>query len=427
MNRRRIGIAAGLVAAAGVTYVVATRKLRRACPTALAWWLASPLVDLVAGTRETLGWIGARPGERVLEVGPGPGRLLLPTARRILPGGVAVGLDLQPGMARRLAAHARQENAANLAVVVGDAAALPFAPASFDVVYLSTVLGEIHDRAAALAECRRVVRPGGRLSVTEILPDPHYQNQEAVRRLAESAGFRSLALHGGRRRFTANFARADDGDPPPATAPAVDEALSETERARRFYDRFAGQYDRSVALDERLLFGDGRRWVCAQARGDVLEVAVGTGLNLPYYPPDARLTGVELSPAMLALARGRAAALGRDADLRLGDAQALDFPDESFDTVVAMLALSTIPDSRRAVAEAWRVLRPGGRLLLLDHVRSPNRAVRAVQRALDPLSVSRYAHHLLRDPLDDILATGFTVERLERAKLGLVERLVARK
>src|SRR5579884_1902911 len=129
-------------------------------------------------------------------------------------------------------------------------------------------------------------------------------------------------------------------------------ARDETERTRRLYDRTASRYDRGIGLTERLLFGDGRRWVCAQARGDVLEVAVGTGRNLPYYPPDARLTGVELSPAMLALARDRAAALGRDADLRLGDAQALDFPDASFDTIVATLALCTIPDSRRAVAEA---------------------------------------------------------------------------
>ncbi|HEX5504353.1 MAG TPA: methyltransferase domain-containing protein [Thermomicrobiales bacterium] len=207
MTARRVGIAAGVLAAAGAIYVVASRRLRQACPTALAWWLASPLVDLVAGTRETLEWIGLRPGERVLEVGPGPGRLLLPAARRVLPGGTAVGVDIQPGMARRLAARAAREQVANLAAVVGDAAALPFAPGSFDVVYLCTVLGEIHRREAALAECHRVLRPGGRLAVTEILPDPHYQDQDAVQRLAEDAGFRPLATHGGRRRFTANFAR----------------------------------------------------------------------------------------------------------------------------------------------------------------------------------------------------------------------------
>src|SRR5204863_7331930 len=105
-----------------------------------------------------------------------------------------------------------------------------------------------------------------------------------------------------------------------------------------------------------------------RAVGEVLEVAVGTGRNLPFYPDGTRLTGVDWSPAMLAIARQRAAALGREADLRQGDAQALDFPDESFDTVLCALGLCALPDDRRAVTEMARVLRPGGRLLLVDHV-----------------------------------------------------------
>ncbi len=123
---------------------------------------------------------------------------------------------------------------------------------------------------------------------------------------------------------------------------------------RRRYDAVAGRYDRLIGVAERLLFGDGRRWVCAQARGEVLEIAVGTGRKLPCYPPGVRLTGIELGPAMLAIARRRAA------DLREGDAQALDFPDGRFDTVACTLGLCTIPDDRQAVAEAARVLRPGG-------------------------------------------------------------------
>src|SRR5919198_1284887 len=84
--------------------------------------------------------------------------------------------------------------------------------------------------------------------------------------------------------------------------------------------------DREMRVFERLLFGGGREWVCAQAAGEVLEIAVGTGRNLPYYRGSVRLTGIELSPAMLEIARERARELGRDADLRVGDAQALDFP-----------------------------------------------------------------------------------------------------
>ncbi len=202
---------------------------------------------------------------------------------------------------------------------------------------------------------------------------------------------------------------------------------SETARVRRRYDAVAARYDRFIRIAETLLFGDGRRWICAQARGEVLEFAVGTGRNLPYYPADVRLTGIELSPAMLAIARRRAAALGRPVVLRVGDAQALDFPDGRFDTVVCTLALCTIPDDRRAVAEAVRVLRPGGRFLALEHVRSPIRPVRAVQRVLDPLAVRCEADHLLREPLEHVRAEGLIIERLERRKWGIVERLVARK
>jgi ubiquinone/menaquinone biosynthesis C-methylase UbiE len=146
-----------------------------------------------------------------------------------------------------------------------------------------------------------------------------------------------------------------------------------TQRLRRYWDRHARKYDKQMAFWERRLFGDGRQWVCAQASGEVLEVAIGTGRNLPYYPPGIRLTGIEFSPQMLQLARRQAEQLGRDVDVRLGDAQALDFPDASFDTVVCTLSLCAIHDERRAIAEMWRVLRPGGRLLLLDHVAGASR------------------------------------------------------
>jgi SAM-dependent methyltransferase len=104
------------------------------------------------------------------------------------------------------------------------------------------------------------------------------------------------------------------------------------QRLRRYWDKHARTYDKQMAFWERRLFGNGRQWVCAQATGDVLEVAIGTGRNLPYYPEGIRLTGIEFSPAMLELARRHADQLGRKVDLRLGDAQALDLPDASFDT-----------------------------------------------------------------------------------------------
>lgn len=145
----------------------------------------------------------------------------------------------------------------------------------------------------------------------------------------------------------------------------------ETERVLRVYEKEAHKYDRQMRFFDRLLFAGDREWVCGQAAGEVLEIAVGTGRNLPHYRDDVRFTGVELSPAMLEIAQARARELGREVELRVGNAQALDFPDDSFDTVVCTLALCTIPDDRAAVAEVRRVLRPGGRFLLLEHVRSP--------------------------------------------------------
>jgi ubiquinone/menaquinone biosynthesis C-methylase UbiE len=203
--------------------------------------------------------------------------------------------------------------------------------------------------------------------------------------------------------------------------------VKETERVRKLQDKEAPRYDRQISFFERVLFGGGREWVCSKAEGEVLELAAGTARNLPFYPAGIKLTAVELSPEMLAIGRERAERLSHKADLRQGDVQDLDFPDERFDTVVCTLGLCTIPDPRRAVAEACRVLRPGGRLLLLEHVRSPSTPVRAVQRMLDPLAVRFEGDHLTREPLEYLEAEGFEVERLERSKWGIVERVVARK
>ena len=94
---------------------------------------------------------------------------------------------------------------------------------------------------------------------------------------------------------------------------------TETERVRRILDREAPKYDRQMGFFDRVLFSGGREWACAEARGEVLELAIGTARNLPYYADDVRLTGVELSPAMLAIARRRSGARLRRSELRHGD------------------------------------------------------------------------------------------------------------
>lgn len=185
----------------------ASRRYSLPCPTWLAGSLTSPWMDRLAGTQATLDRMGLRPGQRVLELGPGPGRLLIPAAKRVLPEGEVVGLDIQPGMLEKLKRRAAQAGVSNLATLVGDAAQPHFSPESFDLVYLCTVLGEIPDREAALRQAYAALKPGGQLSITEIFPDPHYQSQATVQRLAESAGFRLAELHGPWYFFTANFVK----------------------------------------------------------------------------------------------------------------------------------------------------------------------------------------------------------------------------
>ncbi len=208
-------------------------------------------------------------------------------------------------------------------------------------------------------------------------------------------------------------------------AMTTDEARRE--RWRRYWDKHSASYDKQMRFFDRVLFGDSRAWVCSQAAGDTLEVGIGTGLNLPLYPAAATLTGIDISPAMLKIAAERARQLGREADLREADAGALPFGEASFDAVVCTFSLCAIPCHQRAVGEMHRVLRPGGLLLLADHIAGSSRSVRAIQRLLETVTVPTGGEHFLRRPLDQVRAEGFAIERRERFKLGIVERIAARK
>lgn len=189
----------------------------------------------------------------------------------------------------------------------------------------------------------------------------------------------------------------------------------------------AGRYDRDMKLTDKVWFAGGREWVCSRADGDVLEVAIGTGLNLPFYSGGVRLTGVELSPNMLAVARDRANDLGVGVDLHEADAQALPFGDESFDTVVCTLSLCAIPDHVAAIAEMARVLRPDGRVLLLDHIASRWWPVWAVERLIELFTIRAMGEHMTRRPAPMLAAAGLEIVESERLKLSTVERVHARK
>jgi ubiquinone/menaquinone biosynthesis C-methylase UbiE len=200
-----------------------------------------------------------------------------------------------------------------------------------------------------------------------------------------------------------------------------------TAKAVRVWERAAPRYNRDIEFWEKVQFGGGREWIGARARGSVLEVAVGTGRNFDFYPRGAGITGVDLSPVMLDIARRHATDLDLEVDLRVADAEALPFDNDSFDSAVCTLSLCTIPDPAASIAEMKRVLRPGGQLLLLDHIGSTWWPIWAAQRLIEQLTIRAAGEHMTRRQLPLVVAAGFDIVETERLKAGTVERIAARK
>ncbi len=203
-------------------------------------------------------------------------------------------------------------------------------------------------------------------------------------------------------------------------------SVTETD-VREVFDRLADRYDRQMASWERLLFPGSRQWAASQASGRVVEIAIGTGLNLPLYADDVTVVGVELSERMLAHARRRVEQTGLTdrVELRQGDVQRLGLPDATADTVVSTFTLCTIPDPVAAAREAYRVLRPGGRFVLVEHGPARNPVLRGLMRLVEPFAVSFLADHLTRDPVPILEQAGFRLDTVARQRLGIGFHVVA--
>ncbi len=183
----------------------ASRRWTLPCPTAFSAAVDGRLVDAIAGTQITLDRMGIGPGMTVVEIGPGPGRLLLPAARRVLPGGKAIGVELQQGMLNKIRRKLVLSNPGNIELILADATQPVLPRESADLIFLCTVLGEIPDRTTALRNCFDALKTGGRLSITEIVFDPHYQSRAKVAELTRGVGFEPEEVTGNWRRYTANF------------------------------------------------------------------------------------------------------------------------------------------------------------------------------------------------------------------------------
>jgi ubiquinone/menaquinone biosynthesis C-methylase UbiE len=159
----------------------------------------------------------------------------------------------------------------------------------------------------------------------------------------------------------------------------------------------------------------------------VLEIGVGTGINIELWPSEAQVTAIDISPRMLEQASKRADRLSRQADLRLGDVQRLDFPNASFDVAIATFVFCSVPDPVLGLHEVGRVVRPGGKILLLEHMLSPNPVLGAFMNAINPLVVRMIGSNINRRTLENIRAAGLSIESAEDLdETKIFKRIVAR-
>lgn len=199
-----------------------------------------------------------------------------------------------------------------------------------------------------------------------------------------------------------------------------------TRKLIRKWDRHASAYDRmSDPMEHMLGFAQARARLFAGLSGTILELGVGTGRNLPYYPQDARMIALDLSRGMLERAVYKARALSRHVAFLVGDVEELPFEDASLDAVVGSGVFCCVPDAAQGFREIKRVLKPGGKVVLLEHIRSYG-MLGLLLDLLDPLVNRIMGPHINRRTLESMRAAGLVIEHEENMHSSWVKLVVAR-
>ncbi len=197
---------------------------------------------------------------------------------------------------------------------------------------------------------------------------------------------------------------------------------------RKRYDRIAPYFEGIEAVVEGLVFKSWRKKLWDQVEGHhILEVGVGTGKNFDYYPKDARMTAIDFSEQML-----KQAALKRDrkntvVNLELMDIQSLCFADNSFDTVICSFVFCSVPMPVKGLKELYRVCKPGGQVLLLEHVLSSNPVLAAVMNLLNPVIVGLFGANINRNTVKNVKACAFTSVHVDERSSDMIKLIEARK
>ena len=195
--------------------------------------------------------------------------------------------------------------------------------------------------------------------------------------------------------------------------------------ARR-YDRVAWRYDFLESPREKMFFSKLRKEMLVGVRGKVLDVGIGTGKNLSYYPADVELIGIDISPKMLEKARRRANTLGSEVDLRVMDVENLEFADSTFDFIVVTFVFCSATDPVKGLRELARVVKDDGTILLLEHVRSENKVIGKLMDWLNPIARWLFGPNINRQTLANVEAAGLEVVSVESKGPKILKKIVAR-